>query len=213
MPLVSKTGVNAAASNADDRKTIVRLLNAARTGVDVAFRSLTLDTLMVRGQTTINLLKLATLVATKGVTVTGGLTTDSLTDTGAASIGGDLTIGNSGTGQLIHLNGQNSSMLLTASFPGLVGSYNPHAPIMVQSNTTVITTATGGIFVPFNIAFPNALFMVIGTNGDSGTGNVTWATQTTAGMSLSGANWVAFANSNIPLNGANERLNWFAIGN
>lgn len=63
MSFVSKSGVSASASNPDDRKTVVRLLNAARSGVDVAFRSLTLDTLLVRGTTRLG----STLLVTGGI--------------------------------------------------------------------------------------------------------------------------------------------------
>lgn len=202
MPFQSKTQVSAI-SPATDVSTARRLLNLAGRGVDAAFRSLTLDTLMVRGKTTLGSLKAGTTSLTS-TTITGNETVSgNLTVSGNETVNGNLT-----------LNGNFPYYWKTLGFAGsLAGSAGTTAnPWKVQFGTqVVVTNAAGDSAITYPSAFPNGVIVTFTQNGDQGSGP--FLVQPYPGITSTTAFSLNVRNSttNAAVVGS-VRVNWLVIG-
>lgn len=193
-PLQSKTQVGPAADVAMARK----LLNVAGRGIDAAFRSLTLDALMVRGKATLGSLKAAS------------------TTLGATTVSGNLTVGGNETvtGNLT-VSGSLFSHFRAFGFAGsLAGSAGTTAnPWKVQFGTqVVVTNSAGGFAITFPGAFPSGLITVLVSMGDNSVANAT-VEPIQSQCTLTGLGGQAFTGSTgVGLNVVSIRINWIAIG-
>lgn len=145
-----------------------------------------------------------------GISNTGGLTTDTLTSTGNAVLGGTVTVpAASIAGASLVANSVTPAQMLGIDLFGVATTSVGVAPaagsgqFYMQSGSTVGAFSSGALSVSFPTAFPTGVLSIIVCNGDDAGGG---------SMSVSQANTSTSGFRAQKTGDGTFRVNWIAIG-